>query len=60
MKKNHGREKISHCRPDGGRDLRLIDGNRPCFMIYSSAEKGGYPIRDGEKLMEELLVMFAK
>ena len=29
-------------------------------MIYSSAEKGGYPIRDGEKLMEELLVMFAK
>ena len=50
---------------DGRRPLHIVlhdgsNGGRPCFMIYSSAEKGGYPIRDGEKLMEELLVMFAK
>ena len=60
MKKKHGREKISHCRPDGGRDLRLIDGKRPCFHDLFQRRKGRLSHRDGEKLMEELLVMFAK
>ena len=38
--------------------ITLYDGSgggTPCYMIYTSADKGGYPIRDGEKLMEELL-----
>ena len=50
---------------DGRHPLHIVlndgsNGGRPCFMIYSSAEKGGYPIRDGEKLMEELLTMLEK
>ena len=49
---------------DGRRPLHIVlhdgGGGKPCFMIYSSAEKGGYPIRNGEKLMGELLTMLAK
>lgn len=45
---------------DGRRPLHIVlhdgsSGGKPCFMIYSSAEKGGYPIRDGEELLKELL-----
>ena len=47
---------------DGRRPLHIVlndgsGGGKPCFMIYSSAEKGGYPIRNGEKLREELLTL---
>ena len=50
---------------DGRRPLHIVlndgsGGGKPCFMIYSSAETGGYPIRNGEKLMEELLTILAK
>lgn len=50
---------------DGRRPLHIVlhdgsNGGRPCFMIYSSAEKGGYPIRGGEKLMEALLAILEK
>ena len=45
---------------DSRRPLHIIlydgsNGGTPGYMLYSSADKGGYPIRDGEKLMEELL-----
>ena len=45
---------------DSRRPLHIIlydgsNGGRPGYMLYISADKGGYPIRDGEKLMEELL-----
>ena len=45
---------------DGRRPLHIVlnDGRgKPCFIIYSSAETGGYPIRNGEKLREELLTL---
>ena len=50
---------------DGRRPLHIVlndgsGGGKPCFMIYSSAEKGGYPIRGGEKLMEALLAILEK
>ena len=50
---------------NGRRPLHIVlndssGGGKPCFMIYSSAETGGYPIRNGEKLMEELLTILAK
>ena len=50
---------------DGRRPLHIVlndgsGGGKPCFMIYSSAETGGYPIRNGEKLMEELLAILVK
>ena len=45
---------------DGRRPLHIVlhdgsGGGTPCYMLYTSADKGGYPIWDGEKLMEELL-----
>ena len=44
---------------DGRRPLHIVlhdgGGGKPCFMIYSSAEKGGYPIRNGEELLKVLL-----
>lgn len=47
---------------DGHRPLHILlsdgsGGGKSCYMLYSSADKGGYPIRDGEKLMKELLAM---
>ena len=50
---------------DSRRPLHIIlydgsNGGTPGYMLYSSADKGGYPIRDGEKLMEELLTILAK
>ena len=50
---------------DGRRPLHIGlndggNGGKPCFVIYSSAEKGGYPIRGGEKLMEALLAILEK
>ena len=45
---------------DGRRPLHIVlndGGGKPCFIIYSSAETGGYPIRNGEKLREELLTL---
>ena len=47
---------------DGHRPLHILlsdgsGGGKPCYMLYTSAEKGGYPIRDGEKLMKALLAM---
>ena len=50
---------------DGRHPLHIVlndgsGGGKPCFMIYSSAETGGYPIRNGEKLMEELLAILVK
>ena len=45
---------------DSRRPLHIIlydgsNGGTPGYILYSSADKGVYPIRDGEKLMEELL-----
>ena len=45
---------------DSRRPLHIIlsdgrGGGTPCYMLYTSADKGGYPIWNGEKLMEELL-----
>ena len=50
---------------DSRRPLHIIlydgsNGGTPGYMLYSSADKGGYPIRNGEKLMEELLTILAK
>ena len=50
---------------DGRRPLHIVlhdggGGGKPCFMIYSSAEKGGYPIRNGEELLKELLTMLGE
>ena len=47
---------------DGRRPLHILlsdgsGGGKSCYMLYTSAEKGGYPIRDGEKLMKALLAM---
>ena len=47
---------------NGHRPLHILlsdgsGGGKPCYMLYTSAEKGGYPIQDGEKLLKELLAM---
>ena len=50
---------------NGHRPLHILlsdgsGGGKPCYMLYTSAEKGGYPIQDGEKLLKELLAMLEK